>query len=106
MQSETLVGESATLASSTVASSGPPPGLAARGPIGSFSLFEESTTPDRVTLALLALSEVTPTLAGVASRASAGLLRGRSAAHRSLRCRLRVLLGGNSTSLTISLLFD
>ena len=78
--------------SSKAASSGPPSGSAARGPIGSLSLSAESTTTlaNRVTLALLVQSEVSPKLAGVATVAfhwnSAGLLRSRSAAPRSIFC--------------------
>jgi hypothetical protein len=74
---ETLVGESVTLASSIAASSGPLTGSAASGPIDSLSLSAGlSTLADRVTLALLALSEVSETLAVVAIRVSSGTPRG------------------------------
>ena len=46
-ESETLAGNSVTLASSYAASSGPPSSSTARGPIGSLSLSEESTTLGR-----------------------------------------------------------
>ena len=73
-ESETLEGESVTLASSTAASSGIPSGSAARGFIDSLSLSAElSTLADRVTLVLRALSEVSATLAGVAIRVPSGI---------------------------------